>query len=85
MSWRSGQHLENDDADVDAKWVAYGEVHGLGGHRLSPPRSQVALQWGTPIALAFGLLAALGTTLTTMFVLRWGSGSAAGSTPSSRA
>jgi peptide/nickel transport system permease protein len=28
----------------------------------------VALLWGTPIALAFGLLAALGTTITTMII-----------------
>jgi peptide/nickel transport system permease protein len=28
----------------------------------------VALMWGTPIALSFGLLAAFGTTLTTMFI-----------------
>jgi hypothetical protein len=32
----------------------------------------VALLWGTPIALAFGLLAALGTTITTMFIAAFG-------------
>jgi peptide/nickel transport system permease protein len=57
-----------NDADVDAKWVAYGEVHGLAGTDYRRRDLMVALQWGTPIALAFGLLAALGTTLTTMFV-----------------
>ncbi len=57
-----------NDADVDAKWVSYGEVHGLAGTDHRRRDLMVALQWGTPIALAFGLLAALGTTLTTMFV-----------------
>ncbi len=28
----------------------------------------VALLWGTPVALAFGLVAALGTTITTMAI-----------------
>lgn len=57
-----------NDADVDAKWVSYGEVHGLAGTDHRRRDLMIALQWGTPIALAFGLLAALGTTVTTMFV-----------------
>ncbi|MCD6302099.1 MAG: ABC transporter permease [Anaerolineae bacterium] len=56
------------DADVEAKWVAYGQVHGLAGTDHRRRDLMVALEWGTPIALAFGLLAALGTTLTTMLV-----------------
>lgn len=56
------------DADVEAKWVAYGQVHGLAGTDHRRRDLMVALQWGTPIALSFGLLAALGTTLTTMLV-----------------
>jgi len=57
-----------NDADVDAKWVSYGEVHGFAGTDHRRRELTIALLWGTPIALAFGLLAALGTTLTTMFV-----------------
>jgi peptide/nickel transport system permease protein len=57
-----------DDSDVDAELVIYGQVHGLAGtdHRRRDLR--VALLWGTPIALAFGLLAAVGTTVTTMAI-----------------
>jgi len=56
------------NVDVEAKWVAYGQVHGLAGTDHRRRDLMVALQWGTPIALAFGLLAALGTTVTTMLV-----------------
>jgi peptide/nickel transport system permease protein len=56
------------NTDVEAKWVAYGQVHGLAGTDHRRRDLMVALQWGTPIALAFGLLAALGTTVTTMLV-----------------
>jgi len=57
-----------EDADVDAKLVAYGQVHGLGGTDHRRRGLIVALLWGTPIALSFGLLAALGTTITTMII-----------------
>jgi peptide/nickel transport system permease protein len=57
-----------EDADVDAELVIYGQVHGIAGtdHRRRDLR--VALLWGTPIALSFGLLAAVGTTVTTMVI-----------------
>jgi peptide/nickel transport system permease protein len=57
-----------EDADIDAEFVLYGQVHGLAGtdHRRRDLR--VALLYGTPIALAFGLLAAVGTTITTMAI-----------------
>jgi peptide/nickel transport system permease protein len=60
------------DADVDAKFVLYGQVHGLAGTDHRRRDLMVALLWGTPIALAFGLLAALGTTVTTMFIAAFG-------------
>lgn len=60
--------LFEDDADLDAKLVIYGQVHGLAGTDHRRRDLMVALLWGTPIALAFGLLAAAGTTVTTMII-----------------
>ncbi len=56
------------EADVDAELVMYGQVHGLAGTDHRRRDLSVALLWGTPIALAFGLLAAVGTSLTTMII-----------------
>jgi len=56
------------DSNVDVKMVLFGQVHGLAGTDHQRRDLMVALLWGTPIALAFGLLAALGTTLTTMII-----------------
>jgi peptide/nickel transport system permease protein len=57
-----------EGADVDAEFVLYGQVHGLAGTDHRRRDLMVALLWGTPVALAFGLLAALGTTITTMVI-----------------
>jgi peptide/nickel transport system permease protein len=57
-----------DEGDrVDAELVAYGQVQGLAGTDHRRRDLMVALLWGIPIALSFGLLAAAGTSLTTMF------------------
>lgn len=61
-----------DDGDLDAKLVAYGQVHGVAGTDHRRRDLSVALMWGAPVALAFGLLAAVGTTLTTMFIAAFG-------------
>lgn len=60
------------DADLDVKFVLYGQVHGWAGTDHRRRDLTVALLWGTPIALAFGLLAAMGTTVTTMFIAAFG-------------
>lgn len=57
-----------EDSDFDVKIVMYGKVHGIAGTDHLRRDLTVALLWGTPIALAFGLLAALGTSLTTMII-----------------
>jgi len=57
-----------EDSDVDAKIVLYGKVQGLAGTDHHRRDITVALLWGTPIALAFGLLAAVGTTFTTILI-----------------
>ncbi len=54
--------------DVDAVFVSYGEVYGLAGTDHRRRDLSVALLWGTPIALAFGLLGALGTNVITMII-----------------
>lgn len=61
-----------EGGDIDAKFIAYGQVHGFAGTDHRRRDLMVALLWGTPIALAFGLLAALGTTVTTMFIAAFG-------------
>jgi peptide/nickel transport system permease protein len=57
-----------EGADIDAKLVIYGQVHGWTGTDHRRRDLSIALLYGTPTALAFGLLAALGTTITTMII-----------------
>ena len=56
------------NSDFDAEFIAYGRVAGLGGTDHLRRDLIVALLWGAPIALAFGLLAAVGTSLTQMII-----------------
>ena len=60
--------LFGDDAELQAELVVYGRVHGLAGTDHRRRDLMVALLWGTPVALAFGLLAAVGTTITTLVI-----------------
>lgn len=60
--------LFEPDSEVQATFVSYGLVHGWAGTDHRRRDLMVALLWGTPIAMAFGLLAALGTTITTMSI-----------------
>ena len=64
--------LFEDDATLDAELVVYGRVHGLAGTDHRRRDLTVALLWGMPVALAFGLLAAVGTTVTTLVVAATG-------------
>jgi peptide/nickel transport system permease protein len=56
------------NTDIDADLVIYGKVQGLAGTDHRRRDLMIALLWGTPIALTFGLLAAVGTTITTMTI-----------------
>jgi peptide/nickel transport system permease protein len=56
------------NTDLDAKLVVYGAVHGLAGTDQQRRDLMIALLWGTPIAISFGLLAAVGTTFTTLTI-----------------
>ncbi|MBN2045456.1 MAG: ABC transporter permease [Anaerolineales bacterium] len=60
------------DADLDAEFVLYGLVDGWAGTDHLRRDLGVALLWGAPIALSFGLIAALGTTITTMVIAAFG-------------
>lgn len=55
-------------SDVDAEFISYGQVHGIAGTDHRRRDLSIALLWGAPIALAFGLLAALGTSVTTLII-----------------
>lgn len=55
-----------EGSTIEASLVVYGQLYGLAGTDHRRRDMMVALLWGGPIALAFGLLAAVGSTLTTM-------------------
>jgi peptide/nickel transport system permease protein len=57
-----------ENSDVNSEFVMYGRVSGWAGTDHRRRDLSIALLWGTPIALAFGLLAAVGTTVTTMII-----------------
>lgn len=55
-------------SSVQVELVVYGEVHGLAGTDHLRRDLLLPLLWGTPIALAFGLLAAVGSSLSTLVI-----------------
>lgn len=57
-----------EENELDAKVVVYGEAHGLAGTDHRQRDIMVALLWGAPVALLFGILAAVGAQVST-FVL----------------
>ena len=56
------------ETHLDAELVVYGKVYGAAGTDHLRRDLRIALLWGAPVALAFGLLAAAGTTITTMII-----------------
>lgn len=64
--------LFEPESTLDMTFVSYGKVHGLAGTDHQRRDLTVALLWGTPIAMAFGLLAAVFTTVTTMSIAAFG-------------
>jgi peptide/nickel transport system permease protein len=65
VAWEPGD-------DVNAEFVLHGELYGAAGTDIYRRDLKVALLWGVPVALAFGLLAALGTSLLTMLFAAMG-------------
>lgn len=55
-------------SDLDVKLIVYGELYGWAGTDERRRDLAVALLWGAPIALSFGLLAAVGATGATMVI-----------------
>ncbi len=60
------------DSNIDAEFVFHGQVYGLAGTDQARRDLVVPLLWGTPVALAFGLLASLGTSVLTMIIAALG-------------
>jgi len=56
------------DSNVDAQFVLHGQVYGLAGTDQARRDLIVPLLWGAPVALAFGLIASLGTSVLTMII-----------------
>jgi peptide/nickel transport system permease protein len=56
------------DANIDADMVLYGEVYGLAGTDDQRRDLKLAVLWGTPFSLIFGLLGAFGTGLLAMII-----------------
>ena len=55
-------------SDINAQFIFQGQVYGLAGTDQYRRDLMVALLWGAPVALAFGLLASIGTLVTTMII-----------------
>jgi peptide/nickel transport system permease protein len=63
----TGTTFEPDD-NIDVEFVFHGQVYGLAGTDQARRDLIVPLLWGAPVALAFGLLASLGTLVLTMII-----------------
>jgi peptide/nickel transport system permease protein len=57
-----------EGADADAEFVLRGQVHGLAGTDSRRRDLLIPLLWGMPVALAFGILAAVGTSVSSMVI-----------------
>ncbi|HEY4693921.1 MAG TPA: ABC transporter permease [Bellilinea sp.] len=62
-----GQTFEAN-SDLNVEFVLHGQSYGLAGTDHARRDLMVALLWGAPIALAFGLLAALATSILSMAI-----------------
>jgi peptide/nickel transport system permease protein len=56
------------ESDINVEFVSHGQVYGLAGTDQARRDLMVPLLWGAPVALAFGLIAALFTVLLTMII-----------------
>jgi peptide/nickel transport system permease protein len=57
-----------EGSDIDSEFVLFGKVYGMAGTDHRRRDLSIALLWGTPIAIIFGLVAAVGTTVLTMII-----------------
>ena len=56
------------DSTFDVKLIVYGRISGIAGTDHMRRGLIIGLLWGTPIALMFGLLAAVGSTVLTFII-----------------
>ncbi len=61
-----------ESSDVNAEMVLYGQVHGIAGTDNKRRDLSVAILWGTPFSLTFGLMGALGTGFLAMIIAAMG-------------
>ncbi len=59
-------------SQVEAQFISYGKVYGLAGTDNSRRDLLLALMWGMPIALAFGVFGALFTNILAMLISAFG-------------
>ncbi len=57
-----------EGSDVDVQGALHGRVYGLFGTDFQRRDLTVAMLWGTPVALTFGILGAVLTTVSTIFI-----------------
>lgn len=60
--------LFGKDSDLNAKLVVYGKVYGFAGTDHLRRDVSIALLWGTPIALAFGLTSSLAISIVQLII-----------------
>ncbi len=56
------------DSDINMEFVFHGQVFGLAGTDHARRDLTLPLLWGVPVALAFGLIASVGTSILTMII-----------------
>ncbi len=56
------------ESDIHVEFVSHGQLFGLAGTDHARRDLTLPLLWGVPIALAFGLLASMGTSILTMII-----------------
>jgi peptide/nickel transport system permease protein len=60
------------ESDINVEFVSHGQVYGLAGTDQARRDLTVPLLWGAPVALAFGLIASVGTAVLTMIIAALG-------------
>ena len=65
---RISGYLFEEDAEIEAKMVSYGQVHGLFGTDHRRRELKIGLLWGLPVALVFGAAIAVGANVSTLLV-----------------
>lgn len=60
------------DSRIDAEFVFHGQVYGLAGTDHARRDLMIPLLWGAPVALTFGLIASLGSSVLTMIIAALG-------------